>query len=194
MRQVILHLYAALVKPYLGCCVQFWLSSVRETWRYWRESSKGPLKWWRDQSIPPMRRGWEIWDCSARRREGLGGSYHCIINTWRERARLFLVVPSNRTGGNGHTLKHRRFTSTPGNTFSLWGQLSTGTDCPEMLWCLHSEDVWAWSLAISCRWPCLSRWVGPDESQKSLPTSTMLLSTKHKVAYFSQSSYLHTGP
>ena len=34
-------------------------------------------------------------------------------------ARLFPAVPSYRTGDSGHKLKHRRFTSAPGNTFSL---------------------------------------------------------------------------
>lgn len=31
----------------------------------WKEFSGGPLRWSKDWSTPPMRRGWESWDCSA---------------------------------------------------------------------------------------------------------------------------------
>lgn len=48
---------------------------VRETQTFCRESSKGPQ---RDWNISPLRRGCKSWDCSAWRKEWLGGSCPCL--------------------------------------------------------------------------------------------------------------------
>lgn len=60
--------------------------------------------------------------------------------------------------------------------FWLWRWLSTGTRCPEQLWNLpplrYSKAVWTWSWATGSRCLSLSGGVGPDELQRSLPTST----------------------
>jgi len=70
-------------------------------------------------------------------------------------ARFFLVVPSNRTRGNGHKLKQRKFQlNTRKNFFALRVQ-SPGTGCPERLWSLllwrYLKPAWTRSCATCCR-------------------------------------------
>lgn len=87
-------------------------------------------------------------------------------------ARLFFVVPGDRTKGNRHKLKHSTWTW---EITLLWGRPSVGIGCPETLQSLfpwrYSEAIWTQS------WAMLPAWegeVGLDDLQWSLPTSTTL--------------------
>jgi len=90
----------------------------------------------------------------------------------------FSVVPSDRTRDNGHTLKHRRFPLNirkhffPVRVTEHWHRL------PRKIVSLHpwrySKAVWTWSWAAGSGCPHLSRGVGQDDSQRSLPTSAIL--------------------
>lgn len=97
-------------------------------------------------------RGWESWDCLARRRGGSGRISWLSINTCREDgASLFSVVPCAKTRGTKWEVpsEHQEL------LFHCKGKYS---------W-RYSEAVWMWSWATVSVWPWLSRGVGPDNLQ-----------------------------
>lgn len=69
-----------------------------EIWMYLSESNEGPQRWWEKA---------ETWDGSAWRRLK-PGIWSRSTKTWREGSRLCCVMPSHKTRGSGHKLKHRR--------------------------------------------------------------------------------------
>ena len=66
-----------------------------------------------------------------------------------DKARLFSVVPSERTRGNGHNLKYRKIHLNIQKHIFIVTVVNAGTDCPERLWRLHpwryTKPEWTWS-------------------------------------------------
>jgi len=103
-REVLLPLCSVLVKPHLQCCIQFWGPHFKMR-NYCRESSRGLWRWWGDWSILPTRKGWGSWTCLAWRRlrgDLIYAHKHLKCGCQGGAARLFPVVPRDRTRGNGH--------------------------------------------------------------------------------------------
>lgn len=98
---------------------------------------------------------------------------------WKEDgARLFALVPSGRTRGSVHKLKHRKVCVNIRKSFFYWGWPSTGTGCSGR-WNLYP---WRYSEAICTVMgnllivgPTWAGEIGPVDLQRSLTTSTILI-------------------
>lgn len=88
------------------------------------------------------------------------------INTWlgsvgvvKKREPEFSVVPVERTRGDGHKLRRRKFClNRRKQTFSLWGWPWTAMLYPHRLWSFrswsYSKPSWAQPAETCCRWHC----------------------------------------
>ncbi|PKU37831.1 hypothetical protein llap_11868 [Limosa lapponica baueri] len=118
-REVILHLYSALVRSHLEYCVQFWglqFKKDRQLLQRVQQRATKMIKGLEYLSYEERLRDLDLFSLEKRR---LRGDLIVAYKYLKDGASLFPVASSGRTRGNWHKLEHRKFPLNMWKNFTL---------------------------------------------------------------------------